>query len=93
MLVLTRKAQESVVIGAEPGAPQPLLTITVLGIDGGNVRLGFEADAGVPVHRLEVWQRIHAGSLPAGSVPGPLAGPAAPGPTLNHLPQAKAGGP
>jgi hypothetical protein len=23
------------------------------------VKLGFDADADVPVHRLEVWERIH----------------------------------
>jgi len=33
----------------------------VLEIRGGKVRLGFEADADVPVHRWEVWERIRAG--------------------------------
>jgi hypothetical protein len=28
------------------------------------VRLGFEVDKQVPVHRFEVWQRIHAASEP-----------------------------
>jgi len=37
-----------------------VLRITVLQIDNGRVRLGFEADADVPVHRLEVWERIRA---------------------------------
>jgi sRNA-binding carbon storage regulator CsrA len=46
----------------------------VLGICGGHVRLGFEIDASVPVHRWEVWQRIHAAPE---SLPGsPLAPPA-----------------
>jgi carbon storage regulator CsrA len=57
MLVLTRKAEESVVIGG-PGTPQPLLTVTVLAIERGKVRLGFRGDASVPVHRWEVWQRM-----------------------------------
>ena len=35
-----------------------VLKITVLEIQGGKVRLGFEVDADVPVHRLEVWERI-----------------------------------
>lgn len=35
-----------------------MIKVTVLGIKNGNVRLGFEADADVPVHRLEVWERI-----------------------------------
>jgi carbon storage regulator CsrA len=71
MLVLTRKSQEVVVVGA-PDTPQPLLTITVLEIVGGTVRLGFQADASVPVHRWEVWQRIQAASVPPGrAAPGP----------------------
>ena len=59
MLVLSRKTEQSVVVGAADGC-QPVLTVTVLDITGGRVRLGFEADADVPVHRLEVWERIRA---------------------------------
>ena len=57
MLVLTRKCQEVVVIG---GADDylPLLKVTVLGIENGKVRLGFEASDDVLIHRQEVWQRI-----------------------------------
>jgi len=65
MLVLSRKSQESVVVGGSAGF-EPLLKVTVIEIKGGRVRLGFEIDAGVPVHRLEVWERIHAGGLPKG---------------------------
>ena len=67
MLVLSRKRQESVVVGGSGGF-QRLLKVTVLGIHGANVKLGFEVDAEVPVHRLEVWERIHGNgdSLPAG---------------------------
>jgi carbon storage regulator CsrA len=36
-----------------------LLKVTVLGINGANVKLGFEVDADVPVHRSEVWERIN----------------------------------
>ena len=43
-----------------------MLKVTVLEILRGKVRLGFEADAGVPVHRSEVWERIVAGGLPSG---------------------------
>ena len=57
MLVLSRKSRESVVIGGSDGF-QRLLKVTVLGIGGGKVKLGFEADADVPVHRAEVWERI-----------------------------------
>jgi carbon storage regulator len=60
MLVLSRKSQESVVIGGGDGFAC-LLKVTVLGISGGKVRLGFEVDASIPVHRAEVWERISAG--------------------------------
>lgn len=61
MLVLTRKNRESVVIG-QPGAMQIALEITVLEIEGGRVRLGFEADNKLPIHRREVWDRICNGN-------------------------------
>ena len=57
MLVLTRKNRESVVIG-QPGEMQIALEITVLEIEGGRVRLGFQADNKLPIHRREVWDRI-----------------------------------
>ena len=61
MLVLTRKCQEVVVVSGADGL-SVLLKVTVLGIDKGKVRLGFEANNDVPVHRLEVWERIHGGT-------------------------------
>jgi carbon storage regulator CsrA len=57
MLVLTRKNRESVVIG-RPEDLQVVLEITILEIEGGRVRLGFEADTRMPIHRREVWDRI-----------------------------------
>jgi len=57
MLVLTRKCQEVVVVTGVDGV-SVLLKVTVLGIEQGKVRLGFEATENVPVHRLEVWERI-----------------------------------
>jgi carbon storage regulator CsrA len=59
MLVLTRKSQEAVVVGGSAGFER-LLKVTVLEIAGGKVRLGFEVDKEVPVHRWEVWERINA---------------------------------
>jgi carbon storage regulator len=59
MLVLSRKSRESVVVGGAGGF-HPLLKVTVLEIRGTNVKLGFEADADVPVHRSELWERIKA---------------------------------
>jgi carbon storage regulator CsrA len=57
MLVLTRKARESVVIGGSSGFQQKL-KVTVLEIDGVKVRLGFEANKAVRIHRGEVWERL-----------------------------------
>jgi len=59
MLVLSRKAQEAVVIGGSDGFHR-LFKVKVLEIRGTNVKLGFEVDADVPVHRAEIWERIHA---------------------------------
>lgn len=61
MLVLTRKNRESVVIG-RTDEMQIVLEITVLEIEGGRVRLGFEADTRMPIHRREVWDRICNGN-------------------------------
>lgn len=58
MLVLTRKNRESVVIGRSEDL-EIVLEITILEIEGGRVRLGFQADAKMPIHRREVWDRIH----------------------------------
>lgn len=58
MLVLTRKSRESVVIGGSDDFHR-LLKVTVLGIAGGKVRLGFDVDPDIPVHREEVWERIN----------------------------------
>ena len=61
MLVLTRKNRESVVIGS-PDELEVVLEITILEIEGGRVRLGFEADTRMPIHRREVWDRICNGN-------------------------------
>ncbi len=57
MLVLTRKSRESVIIGRSEDL-EVVLEITILEIEGGRVRLGFEADSRMPIHRREVWDRI-----------------------------------
>jgi carbon storage regulator len=59
MLVLSRKSQESVVIGGSTGFER-LLKVRVLAIEGGRVKLGFDVDSNVPVHREEVWERLRA---------------------------------
>lgn len=58
MLVLTRKSHESVVVGSSNGFDR-ILKVTVLEIGVGKVRLGFDVHSDVPVHRSEVWDRIH----------------------------------
>lgn len=73
MLVLSRKSQESVMVGGSGGFER-LLKVTVLEIRRGLVRLGFEAEADIPVHRWEVWERIRSGEQPG----SPTGGPAAP---------------
>jgi carbon storage regulator len=51
MLVLTRKAGESIVIGSD-------IRVTVLEMQGRQIRLGIEAPPDVSVHRGEVYERI-----------------------------------
>ncbi len=63
MLVLSRKSQESVVVGGI-NAMDRRMVVTVLGIRGSKVQLGFDVPSDVPVHRREVWERIHAGVDP-----------------------------
>jgi carbon storage regulator CsrA len=70
MLILSRKNRESVVIGGGGGLPR-VLKITVLELTGGKVKLGFEVDVDIPVHRLEIWERMCA----LGELDSPLGRP------------------
>jgi carbon storage regulator CsrA len=72
MLVLTRKSKQAVVVGGSVGFER-LLKVTVLEIVRGRVRLGFEVDKDVPVHRWEVWERIAGGGRPDSPATGPPA--------------------
>jgi carbon storage regulator len=56
MLILTRRPGESVKIGDD-------ITITVLGVRGNQLRLGFTAPQSVAVHREEVYVRIQSERL------------------------------
>jgi carbon storage regulator CsrA len=67
MLVLTRKSQEAVVVGAN-NSSERFVKVTVLDIRGGTVKLGFEADPEVPVHRWEVWERILTNGPPTAAL-------------------------
>jgi carbon storage regulator CsrA len=70
MLVLTRKNQESVMVGGSVGFER-VVKVTVLDIQRGKVRLGFEVDAEVPVHRSEVWEQMRINGRPDSSTGAP----------------------
>ena len=59
MLVLTRKANQSIMIGDD-------IEVSVLSVLGEKVRLGIQAPRRVPVFRKEVFIEIQAQSLEAG---------------------------
>ena len=60
MLVLTRRAGESVMIGDD-------VVITVLEARGDVIRLGIEAPRDVQVHREEVYRELQAANCEAAS--------------------------
>ncbi len=61
MLVLTRRAGESIVIGDE-------VHVVVLEVRGDTVRLGIEAPRSVQVHRAEVYAEVQAANAAAAGV-------------------------
>lgn len=52
MLILTRRVGESIKIGDE-------VTITILGVNGTQVRIGTNAPRHLQVHREEIYRKIH----------------------------------
>lgn len=51
MLTLTRRAGQSILIG-------PDIEVTVVSVSGGRVRVGIRAPRKLPIHRLELVQRV-----------------------------------
>jgi len=51
MLILTRNAGESIIIGDN-------IKIKILNVNAGQVSIGIEAPRAVSVHREEIYQRI-----------------------------------
>ena len=61
MLVLTRKSNQSIMIGDE-------IEVSVLAIMGEKVRIGIEAPRSIPVFRKEVYLEIRQDSSPEDAV-------------------------
>lgn len=53
MLILTRRIGEALMVGDD-------VSVTVLGIQGNQVRMGINAPRNVEVHREEIYQKIQA---------------------------------
>ena len=57
MLVISRKVKQSIVI-ADCDGVSCFVKVTIAEIRGDYVRLAFEAEMDVPIHRFEAWQRL-----------------------------------
>ncbi len=62
MLILTRRAGETLIIGDD-------VHVKVLEVKGQQVRIGVTAPRDVSVHREEIYQRIQQGQAPPGDPP------------------------
>lgn len=51
MLILSRRLGESIVIGDD-------INVTILGVNGNQVRIGIDAPKTVAVHREEIYRKI-----------------------------------
>ena len=58
MLILTRRMGETIMVGDD-------VTVTVLGVKGGQVRIGIDAPGDIAVHREEIYERIKAETQPS----------------------------
>jgi carbon storage regulator len=60
VLVLTRKSNESIMIGDD-------VELSILSVSGDKVRIGIEAPREIPVFRKEVWLEIQQEDVAAGT--------------------------
>ncbi|MCZ7535753.1 MAG: carbon storage regulator CsrA [Acidimicrobiia bacterium] len=67
MLVLTRRVNESIMIGHE-------IVVTVLEVRGDQVRLGIKAPRSVDVHREEIFAALHRANTDAAAASEERAG-------------------
>ena len=51
MLILTRRVGETIMIGDD-------VTVSVLGVQGNQIRIGVNAPKDIDVHREEIYKRI-----------------------------------
>ena len=54
MLVLTRRTDETIIIG-DPKKPEECIEVVVVEVRGDQVRIGVQAPRAVTVDRAEVW--------------------------------------
>jgi carbon storage regulator len=69
MLVLTRKSNQSIMIGDD-------IEVSVLSVMGDKVRIGIQAPQDIPVFRTEIYLEIHRDELeqaPANAAPANAA--------------------
>jgi carbon storage regulator len=59
MLHLTRRHGETIRIGDD-------VTVTIVNIKGDTIRIGIDAPKDVPIHRKEIFNRIHGENSPVG---------------------------
>ncbi len=56
MLILTRRIGEKIMIGNI----DEVIEVAVLGVNGGQVRIGIDAPDNIPVHREEIFNKIES---------------------------------